>query len=286
MSEFTVFQATILAIVQGLTEFLPISSTAHLAIVPWLLHWRDPGLTFDVALHAGTLLAVLVFFFRTWIHILRAALGGKVVPLSDDNGQPLSGNEASSERMLLWFLVAATIPAGIAGILLEKRIETTFRNPAIMAFAMIFVALLMWCAESVGLFSKPLSRTTFGDAVAVGVAQAAALIPGVSRSGSTITAGIFRGMTRDAAARFSFLLSTPVIAGAVLLKLHEVHKHGIPPEMRVPFVVGMIVSALVGYASIAWFIRYLRTNTLKIFIVYRLIFGTIILALAYFAHFR
>ena len=286
-----VYQAIILAIIQGLAEFIPISSSGHLIVVRRLLGWNELSpaheLTFDVALHAGTLISVLVYFRRTWFQIVRAAFGGKVVRFSEetDSGRDLTVEEARRERLLLWFLAIATIPGAIAGKLLEHSAEDYFREHVMLiAAALIVVGLIMWWGEKYSKFSKPLADVTFGDSLVIGFAQATALIPGVSRSGSTITAGLFRNLTRDAAVRFSFLLATPIIAGAALLKAHEVHKEGIPPDMRAPFAVGIAVSAVVGYIAIAWLIRYLRTKTLTIFIVYRIIFGIIVLALAYSAH--
>jgi undecaprenyl-diphosphatase len=286
-----VYQAIILAIIQGLAEFIPISSSGHLIVVRRLLGWNELSpaheLTFDVALHAGTLISVLVYFRRTWFLIVRAAFGGKVVRFSEetDSGRDLTVEEARRERLLLWFLAIATIPGAIAGKLLEHSAEDYFREHVMLiAAALIVVGLIMWWGEKYSNFSKPLAHVTFGDSLVIGFAQATALIPGVSRSGSTITAGLFRSLTRDAAVRFSFLLATPIIAGAALLKAHEVHKEGIPPDMRAPFAVGIAVSAVVGYIAIAWLIRYLRTKTLTIFIVYRIVFGIIVLALAYSAH--
>ena len=244
-------------------------------------------MTFDVALHAGTLLAILLYFWRTWIQILSAAFGGKVVRFSEtgNSGGDLTPEEQQRERKLLWFMIAATVPAGLAGALLEKRIETSFRAPELVATMLIVVAIVMWLAERVSRFEKPLPQVTFADAMTVGVLQAFAVIPGVSRSGITISGGLFRNFTREAAARFSFLLSTPIIAGAALLKLHHVMKEGLPPGMAAPFGVGMIVSAIVGYATIAWFIRYLQMNTLRWFVVYRILLGLLILALGHFGSF-
>jgi len=252
-----------------------------------LANWSDPGLTFDVALHAGTLFAILLYFWRTWIQILRAAFGGKVVRFSEtsDNVRDLTPEEERRERKLLWYMIAGTIPAAIAGALLQKHIETTFRAPKLVASMLILVAIIMWLAERMGRFEKPLPQITLGDAMTVGVLQAFAVIPGVSRSGITITGGLFRNFTREAAARFSFLLSTPIIAGAALLKLHHVMKEGLPPGMATGFAVGMVVSAVVGYLTIAWFIRYLQTKTLTVFIVYRILFGILVLLLGYFGHF-
>ena len=281
----------VLAIVQGLAEFIPVSSSGHLIIVRRLLGWNELSpaheLTFDVALHFGTLLSVLFYFRRTWFQILRAALGGKVVRFSEAGGddQNLTADEQREERLLLWFLALATIPGAIAGKLLEHSAEDYFREHIfLIAGALIVVALLMWWGEKVSQFTKPLTRISLSDALIVGCAQATALIPGVSRSGSTITAGLFRNMTREAAVRFSFLLSTPLIAGAALLKAHELRKEGLPQGMHMPFLVGVLVSAIVGYVAIAWLIRYLQSNSLKVFIVYRIVVGVIVIGLALMWH--
>ena len=282
-----IYQAVILAIIQGLAEFIPVSSSGHLIIVRRLLGWNELSpaheLTFDVALHFGTLLSVLFYFRRTWIQIIRAALGGKVVRFSEAGAadQNLTAGEQREERMLLWFLAIATIPGAIAGKLLEHSAEDYFREHIyLIAGAMIVVALFMWWGEKTGQLKKPLTGVSFADAIIVGCAQAAALVPGVSRSGATITAGLFRNMTREAAVRFSFLLSTPIIAGAALLKAHELRKEGLPPGMHAPFLVGVVVSAIVGYGAIAWLIRYLQSNSLKVFILYRIVAGVIVIGLA------
>ncbi|MGO9647910.1 MAG: undecaprenyl-diphosphate phosphatase [Terriglobales bacterium] len=282
-----IYQAVVLAIIQGLAEFIPVSSSGHLIIVRRLLGWNELSpaheLTFDVALHFGTLLSVLFYFRRTWIQIIRAALGGKVVRFSEagNAAQDLTPAEQREERMLLWFLAIATIPGAIAGKLLEHSAEDYFREHIyLIAGALIAVALVMWWGEKIGQLKKPLTGVSFADSLIIGCAQAAALVPGVSRSGATITAGLFRNMTRDAAVRFSFLLSTPIIAGAALLKAHELRKEGLPPGMHAPFLVGVIVSAIVGYGAIAWLIRYLQSNSLKVFIVYRIVAGIIVIGLA------
>jgi len=286
-----IYQAIVLAIVQGLGEFIPISSSGHLIIVRRLLGWNELSpsgeLTFDVALHFGALLSVLFYFRRTWFQIVRAALGGKVVRFSESGSADtnLAPEEQKEERLLLWFLAIATIPGAIAGKLLEHSAEDYFREHIVLiAAALIVVALLMWLGEKTGSLSKPLTRISLADSLIIGVAQAFALIPGVSRSGSTITTGLFRGMTREAAVRFSFLLSTPIIAGAALLKAHELHKEGLPAGMHAPFIVGILVSALVGYAAIAWLIRYLQSNSLRAFIIYRIVAGVVVIGLAYVWH--
>ena len=265
------YQAFVLAVVQGLTEFLPVSSTAHLILFPWLLGWKDPGLTFDVALHAGTLVAVLLYFWRYWLDMLRVILGV---------GQPANPS-LGENRKLFWFLVVATLPAGAAGWRFEHAAEEQLRSPIIIGVTLIAVGLCMWAGERLGSRKHDLGHVGFWDSLLVGVAQAFAVIPGVSRSGSTMTAGLLRGMTRETAARFSFLLSTPIIAGAALKKGLEIRHEGLPPEMHLPFLVGVIVAGLVGYGVIAFLIRYLERRTFRIFIVYRLLLGVVVLALGW-----
>lgn len=272
------YQVVVLALVQGITEFLPISSTAHLALVPWLFGWKDPGLSFDIALHLGTLVAVAAYFARTWIRVFFLAFGRRVLPASgEDPDRDLYANPK-----LFWFLVAATIPAGVAGLALQKYAETTLRSPWIIAGMMIGVGVLIWWAERRGPFPKDLGQLTLGDAVAIGVAQALAVVPGTSRSGITMAAALVRGVDRPAAARFSFLLSTPIIAGAALKAGHDLSKAGIPHEMMMPFVAGIVISGVTGYLVIAWLIRYLQTATFRFFVWYRIICGVIILGLAFF----
>ena len=263
------YQAIVLAIVQGITEFLPVSSTAHLVLVPWFLGWQDPGLTFDIAVHAGTLVAVLAYFRRDWVDLFKAGLGW---------GDP-SSEEIRENRRLLFYLAVATVPGGLAGFFLKSFAENDFRHPFVIAGALIFVALIMWQADRRSGLRKNLGKVTLADALIVGLAQATAIVPGVSRSGATITAGLFLHMRREAAARFSFLLSTPLIGGAALKTGLEVWEAGLAPAMRWPFAVGMIVSALVGYLVIFWFLRYLQQSNFRIFVVYRLALGVLILAL-------
>src|SRR5262250_1658541 len=216
------YQAIILALVQALTEFLPVSSTAHLILFPWFLHWQDPGEAFDVALHAGTLLAVILYFFKDWLMLLVCGLGGKY-PSS------ATAEETAQHKRLFWYMVAGTIPGAILGKLFDKQIEEHLRLPMIIGVSMVGVALLMWWADTRTNLARNLEKSTLGDGIIIGIAQALALWPGVSRSGITITAGLFRKFTREAATRFSFLLSAPVIAGAVaseLPKLVKMHKAG------------------------------------------------------------
>jgi len=287
------YQAIVLAIVQGLTEFLPVSSTAHLWLVPWIMNiihgtnqWKDPGLTFDIALHAGTLVAVLGYFWRYWLEMIKMVLGigGGSAGAPASGGAPAQAGSVAllgENRQLFWFLVIATIPGGIAGWLFERAADEKLRSPFVIGPALIIVGLLMWVGERVGREDHELGQVSLLDSILVGVAQAFAVIPGVSRSGSTMAAGLFRDMNRETAARFSFLLSTPIIAGACLKKGLEIHHHGVPADMRLPFLLGIMVSAVVGYAVIAVLIRFLERRTFKVFVVYRVVAGVLILALGW-----
>jgi undecaprenyl-diphosphatase len=270
----TILQAVALALVQALTEFLPISSTAHLFLIPWLFDWQDPGLTFTIVVHAGTLVGVLIYFLRTWLQVGLAALG-IAFPASS------SSEQVQRNRRVFWYLVAGTIPAALAGALLEHQIETTFRSPVLMGVMLIVFGALLWYAEAKFSATRTIESLTLADALLIGTAQAVALVPGVSRSGVTITAGLFRGMTREASARFTFLLSTPIIAGASLKKLWDVQSAGLPEDALLPLIVGFAVSAISGYLVIALFLRYLQTRSLKIFVYYRFALGVLVLVLAF-----
>jgi undecaprenyl-diphosphatase len=268
------FQAIVLGIVQGLTEFLPISSTAHLILIPWLLGWKDPGLAFDVALHVGTLAAVLIYFFRDWIQVIALGLG---IPAGGDSA-------LARNRGLLWLMVAATIPIGVFGLLFQHQAESAWRTPNVIGAMMIAVGGLLWWAERAGRKRKDLGHLSFADAMSVGFAQVLAIVPGTSRSGVTIAAGLLRNLDRETAARFSFLLSTPAIGAAAAKDFYDLLKHegGIPPDMRMAFLVGIAVSGITGCLVIQLFMRYLRRGTLNFFVAYRVIFGIMIIALAHF----
>ena len=267
------YQAVILAVVQGITEFLPISSSAHLALAPWLLGWKDPGLNFDIALHFGTLAAVLIYFFRDWVQVTARGFG------IDYGTDP----DIRQNPRLLWLLAAASLPIGFFGYIYKDAAETTLRSPWIIGFMLVSVGLLMILAERLGTHKKDIGHVSPTDAMTIGAAQALAIIPGTSRSGITITAGLFRGLERYAAARFSFLLSTPAIAAAAASAAHDLKKAGgIPPGEQTAFAVGIVVSAITGCVVIAYFLRYLKVNTLRFFIYYRIVFGIFVLALALF----
>ena len=278
----TLLQVIVLAIVQGLTEFLPISSTAHLILVPWLLGWQDQGLTFDIALHAGTLLAVLTYFAREWWTLMTVTLGrlarGDWKLAGGSAGAIAEGPLKGYDSRLLVILAVSTIPAGLAGLFLEDYAESLFRSPVLIAMMLMAVAGLMWLADSRTQLERKLESIDFADGLIIGAAQALAVIPGTSRAGITITAGLFRNLSREAAARFSFLLATPVIGGAALKKGYDLWQGGWPAGFSaVDFALGIAVSAAVGYGAIAFLLRYLQVRTLKIFVAYRLALGVIIL---------
>jgi undecaprenyl-diphosphatase len=224
-----------------------------------------------VALHVGTLVAVAAYFFRTWLQIILHGFG---IQYGDDE-------TIRQNPRLLWLLVAGTIPAGIIGFLFEKQAESTLRSPFLIGAMMILIGAVMWIGERVGSRQRDLGTISVGDSLVIGAAQALAVVPGVSRSGITITAGLFRNLDRVAAARFSFLLATPIIAGAAVKKLYDVLKHGgISAEMHTPFALGIVVSGLTGLAVIAFFLRFLQRRSLNFFIYYRIVFGIMVIALA------
>jgi undecaprenyl-diphosphatase len=266
------YHVVVLAVVQGITEFLPISSSAHLALAPWLLRWPDQSLVFDIALHLGTLGAVLMYFWRDWVQILAQGFG-----LGWGRDEELRRNPR-----LLWLMAAATVPVGVAGFLLESYAENAWRtNRVLIGGMLIGVGVLMMVADKAGRRWKGIGRVSFFDAMFVGLAQAVAIIPGTSRSGITITAALFRGLDRPASARFSFLIATPAIGAAAAKATWDLLRHGgVPVGMRLPFALGIALSALAGCAVIAGLLRYLRSHTLKFFVYYRVIFGIIVIALA------
>jgi undecaprenyl-diphosphatase len=277
----TVLQAIILGIVQGLTEFIPISSTAHLVFAArfvGLYAGMEPTLKAEqttatmAVIQLGTLLAVLIYFARDIVNITRAFVRDHLALIRGGDGQKLS-----HEAWLGWLVVIGSVPVALVGLVFKKQIEGTFtKNLWIIATMMIVVGLLLALAELVGKRNRSLADLGVGDALAVGCAQVLALIPGSSRSGSTIMAGLFAGQTRETAARFSFLLSIPAIAASGVLELKEaIHK--LPDGSYLPLTVASLVSALVGYASIWFLLRYLRTHSTNIFVVYRLIVGGLII---------
>jgi len=268
-----IFQATILGAVQGITEFLPVSSRAHLILVSWIFGWPDPGIAFEVALHLGTLAALLLYFWKDWVHLGRSAT------------RLLAGDRHDPDARLALYVILATIPAGIVGLLFEKQLDE-FSTPTVIAASLIGVALFMRMAEVIGKRKTDLGTMSMSDAVMIGFAQALAVIPGVSRSGITITAGLFRDMTRKSAAVFSFLMSAPIVGGAVVKKTFDIMRDGLPADQVPPFVVGILVSTFVGFVCIAGLMRYLQTRNTFVFINYRIALGFLVLGLGYFGGMR
>jgi undecaprenyl-diphosphatase len=275
-AEIDPVRAVVLGIVQGLTEFLPISSSAHLVLFPWLFGWRDPGLTFDVALHVGTLAAVLLYFRRDLWRMATALVRGMLTRA------PL----AEPDARLGLFIVAGSVPAAVAGFLGNDPIDAFFHRPdaqepalAIIAFALIALGLLMALAERSARHLRPLKDVRLRDALIIGAAQMTALVPGVSRSGSTLTAGLFLNLQRESAARFSFLLSVPITAAAVLKETADMARTGLPPDDRLPFILGILTAGIVGYACIAFLLRFLQRAGTLVFTAYRVALGLLILFL-------
>ncbi len=263
-------ESLILGIIQGLTEFLPVSSTAHLVLVPWLFAWDSRllnGLTFDVALHVGTFLGI-VGYFRKDLTALIKAFAQSVIQRSIGN---------NLERKLSWYVVIGTIPAAVLGYLLEEKVETTLRDPVNIVVWLIVFGIVMWAAERYSRQVRQMNNITLKDAILIGVAQALALMPGVSRSGVTISAGLFLHIKREDAARFSFLLSTPAIFGAAVLKLRLL-LHGFPKNDFMPLILGTAASAIAGFLAIKYLLKYLQHHRLDVFALYRIVFALVVLA--------
>lgn len=265
-----ILQSVVLGVVQGITEFLPISSTAHLILTPLFLGWKDPGLTFDVALHVGTFLAVAAYFRQDIALMIRGGLSSLRRPnFAEDPYQRLA-----------WLTVIGCVPAGIVGILFEKAIETTLRSPYVIAGTLSGVALLLLLAEFVGKRDRDVKHLTLRDALLIGIAQACALIPGVSRSGATMTMGMFSGLSREASARFSFLLGVPIIFASCLFKLRDLPGAGLTSTELVAMGVGVLTSAVTGYFVIKFLLGFLAKRSMMVFIVYRLLVGGLVAYLA------
>jgi len=268
------FLAILLGLIQAITEFLPISSSAHLILARAVLDFDYiDGLTFDVALHVGTLFALLWYFRKEWKEFILAGF------------KFLGGNRHGPNQKLVLLIVAATIPGGLAGFLAEGVVETYLRSPLVVAVTLITVAFALAGAERTGRRHKDVSEISWADAATVGIAQALAIIPGVSRSGVTITAALFRGLKRDAAARFSFLLSAPLIAGAAAKKSFDLVSAGITPDQGMMLAIGIVTAAIVGYFAIAFMLRFLATHTTYPFVFYRIALGMVVL-LAFWSGFR
>ncbi|TAK21515.1 MAG: undecaprenyl-diphosphate phosphatase [Chloroflexota bacterium] len=256
----SILPAILLGIVQGITEFLPISSTAHLALVPWLVGWDSPllsSLTFDVALHMGTLAAVIVYFRNDWISLARGILSGRA-------------------REQTWFVnvIVGCLPAVVAGIALNSCVETTLRSPLVIAAMLVLFSGVMYAAER--RRGELRDRVTMADAIVIGLGQAIAIVPGVSRSGATISAGLFRGIDRASAARFSFLMSTPIVAGAGLKKLIDARGASFTADDALLMTAGALSAAIAGWLCVSWLLRFLARATMNVFVVYRISLAALI----------
>ena len=247
-----------LSVIQGISEFLPISSSAHLLVAPWLLHLTDPGLGFDAAIHVGTAIALLAYFYKDFWKLWR------------------------DRNPLLWYIAAATVPAAILGFLGDKWIEAQLHGssfaPLIVGIGMIAFSFLLLYVDSTAKLERDSSKIGLKDTLVIGFAQALALIPGTSRSGITMTAGLWRGLKREDAARFSFLLAAPISLGAGLYKAYDLVKHPEPNLSVFSLVLGIIVSGLVGIVVIKWLLKYVSSHNLRVFVVYRMVFGLIVIA--------
>ena len=264
----TTARAVVLGILQGLGEFLPISSSGHLIVVPWLMGWPDSGLAFDVALHLGTLAAVALAFWRDWLRLLRGGLRGVV------SGRPL----ADPDARLLVYLALATLPGAVAGLLLDEWAETAFRSPALVALMMALMGVVLWAADRRAGTGAGAGAVSLRDALLIGFAQALAIVPGTSRSGATISMALLLGQRREAAARFSFLLALPITAGAALVKVPALVRSG--AELT-PVLVGMLAAAVAGIIAIRFLLSYVRTRSYLPFVWYRFAFALVVLAVLF-----
>ncbi len=264
-------QALVLGVVQGLTEFLPVSSTGHLILVPSLLHWDDPFITslgFSVALHAGTLVALLLYFRADWLRLVPAGLAAV-------RDRSLGGDP---DRRLAWLLAVSTVPGAVLGALLNDPIENAVRRPTVVALLLVVAGGVLWLADRWASGRTPLERLSVRAALGIGLAQALALLPGVSRSGISISAGLFAGLDRSDAARYSFLMATPIIAGAVVYEGYRLLRGGEALAEAGPLAVGIAAAFVSGMLAISVLLRYVRTRSYGVFVAYRVALAAVILA--------
>jgi undecaprenyl-diphosphatase len=264
------FQAAVLGVVQGLTEFLPISSSGHLLVVPFLLGWEAHGLAFDAALHLGTGAALLAYFWRDWLGLGQVVLAG----LRDPKAR------LDSRWRLFWLLVVGSVPAGLVGLALESPVESLVRQPWLVGLLLIVFGLIMLVVDRMASLRRGMEQLGLGDALVVGLAQCLALAPGVSRSGITITAGLLRGLDRATAARFSFLLSTPITVVAALYSMRKLVGPGAEQDDLAALLVGMLAAALSGWLAIGFLLRFLQRNSLLVFVIYRVLAGLLVLGVS------
>jgi undecaprenyl-diphosphatase len=266
-------EAVVLGVVQGLTEFLPISSTAHLRVVPTLMGWGDPGAAFSAVIQLGSVVAVLGYFAKDLLQIVSGFFAA------------LGANDFSSREFRLGTsIILGSVPICVLGLALKNVLEadaSPLRSLEVIGFASLFMGVLLWLAERFGKRERTIDEVSIKDGILIGLGQALALVPGCSRSGSTLTVSLFLGMKREDAARFSFLLGIPAIVLSGLVELDHLVEHKLTMDSAISLGAGLITSAIVSYVAIWWMINYLKTHSTKIFILYRLVFGAAILALAY-----
>ena len=256
-----IYQALILGIVQGLTELLPISSSAHITIIPWIFNWNIPE-AFDVALHFGTLLAIVLYFFKDWMELIKG--GYKYVVKK----------EKTVQGRMFWYIVLATIPGGIVGYLLDHFLNGVLNRPIIIAIALIVMGIILYVVDKNAKSKVKYEEMTLKQTFLIGVSQALAFIPGVSRSGITITTARAMGVTREAAAKYTFLLSTPIVFAATVLKFKDF-------VFNLPFIVGVVSSFIVGLLVIKFLLKYLQKGSFKAFAIYRVIAGIVIILITF-----
>ena len=260
-----IFQSIILGVVQSISEFLPISSSGHLAVIPQFFDWKLQSLSFDIALHLGTAIAVIAFFWKDWVKLIKAFV------------QTIKNRKLQTpDEKLIWYIIAATIPAAVAGYFFESQIENIFRHPPTISYAFLFTAFVLYISDGWNQKNLEIKSLKFFQALIVSLAQVIALMPGISRSGMTIAAGRFIGLTRENAARFSFLLATPIILGAAIFSIKDFVFENIPA-----LILGTVVSAFVGYFAIKWFLIFIKKYPLWYFSVYLVILA--LLTLSYFS---
>ncbi|MFA6422999.1 MAG: undecaprenyl-diphosphatase UppP [Patescibacteria group bacterium] len=252
----------ILGIVQGLTEFLPISSSAHLVIIPKFFNWKELGLSFDIALHIGTLLALLLFFWKEWVKLAKSFFNS-IFKLKIN----------SSDEKLSWLIVLASIPSAIGAYFLESKAESVFRSPTIIAITLIIFGLILYFSDIYSKNSKNMGKIRFQDAIFIGICQIVAVIPGSSRSGITISAGRLAKLDRESAVKFSFLLSAPIILGAAITHIGQIEN-----QFNSFFLAGLLSSFISGYIAIALLMNFIKKNNFLVFLIYRIIFALLIIA--------
>ena len=258
----TILQSIILGITQGLTELLPISSSAHLYLIPWIFNWNEIPDAFDIALHFGTLLAIGIFFFKDWINLIKGGIGN------------LKGKKTNDGKMF-WYIVIATIPGGIIGFILDHFLEGFFKKPIIIAIALIVMGIILYLADTYSKNKIKYENLGFKETFIVGLSQCLAFIPGVSRSGVTMTTGRILGIDRESCAKYSFMLSAPIVLAATIFKIKDF-------VFNMEFVIGVLVSFIVGILVIKFLLDYLKKGSFRAFAIYRVVIGIIIVAL-YFA---